>query len=1121
MFFPAINHPGRFLPGFVPCLRTALGAVLGVMLGGTATANERIAAAPPGMVEAGAPAFVVFGPESLGLRSAPTDLKQLPDGRMLIVAQRDLAIGDGVRWELLRQAEGDDNFILQNVALDAAGRIYAGVRDGFSRVDFGTDGQWRFTRVAGMPAGDKQPWPELQNAEKVAGQWYWYAGSGGIAQWDLRTEPHLIGRMQSTERIFAVGERIFLSDFTDGALYRLDLTGLTCIIPAQATDLTNIITSSAPYAENLVLVGTNAAGVRLFDGISSRRLVERGLLAGGYRINDLCPTLRGFYAAAVDTVGIVFFDRSGRIVQVLDKSMDHRLARPQRLCYAPDGVLWVTLNEGVARIEFPSRISHFEAMLGTALNYVEPIRHEGRLWLLANSRALRGVYSDDQRLVQLVDDSPPGKVIFKLMIVAGRLLAASEGQIYERTPAGWQLLASDLPNARILPDSPFPDRWVYVARNELGWIYLRENPVRLQRQPAPELGDCFGAVQDQAGILWLELGTGRVARLNPRQELLRPEVLDARHGLPDSWAALYLLDGHLQLNSANHVMRFDETTHRFVDDMDLLRRYPLFGNCTGRPLRDRFGRIWMNGTDRLRLIEDTPTGSRFAQERLPADFRPYNFIDDERGVVWMHDKRHLTRFDPEMPLPEPAPLRALFTRIDLPGSNRSLFAPGATLPELEYADNALVAHFVAPGNPFGRHVTFEILLEGLGDKWVSTGLTGSAVFNNLKPGRYLLRVRPQIDGQPGEEAQLRITIAPPWFRTSWAYASYTLLLLLGLSAAIFLPIYSERRQKARLEHLVFARTVELNEANHRLAQQVRETLQKASALQASEERYRRLSQELEQRVAARTDELQQRVAQVETLNLDLHASQEAMDRSTAQLQEANASLRTANHELEAFSYSVSHDLRAPLRNITGFIELLQKRVQGHGDRESDRFLDIVVAESKRMSALIDDLLAFSRIGRAELKWQPVHLETLIAQVQQELASELTGRHLEWHLLPLPPVQGDPTLLRQVISNLLGNAVKFTRRRDPARIEIGCQPGPEADGLLCFYVRDNGEGFNPKYVDKLFRVFQRLHSTRDFEGTGIGLANVKRIITRHGGSVQATGTPGAGACFTFTLRPAQP
>ena len=295
-----------------------------------------------------------------------------------------------------------------------------------------------------------------------------------------------------------------------------------------------------------------------------------------------------------------------------------------------------------------------------------------------------------------------------------------------------------------------------------------------------------------------------------------------------------------------------------------------------------------------------------------------------------------------------------------------------------------------------------------------------------------------------------------------------------------------------------------------------------------EDQLTRLNADLEQRVKDRTTELAVRVAEVERLNVEqkdlvqnLEISQRAADRAASRFQEANASLLTANQELEAFSYSVSHDLRAPLRNITGFLELLSKRSAERLDDEAKRFLSVMTNETKRMGMLIDDLLTFSRIGRTEMKRETVAIHELVAEVREDLRTEIGERVIVWKIGALPAVDGDRALLRQVVANLLGNALKFTRRRAETVIEIGASPLRPGDATVTFFVRDNGAGFNPKYLDKLFGVFQRLHNSRDFEGTGIGLANVKRIVNRHGGRIWAEGAVERGAVFYFTLTPSLP
>ena len=269
--------------------------------------------------------------------------------------------------------------------------------------------------------------------------------------------------------------------------------------------------------------------------------------------------------------------------------------------------------------------------------------------------------------------------------------------------------------------------------------------------------------------------------------------------------------------------------------------------------------------------------------------------------------------------------------------------------------------------------------------------------------------------------------------------------------------------------------------------------------------------------------------------------------------ERTAQLQTANEELEAFSYSVSHDLRAPLRHVMGFVDLLKKDLPreitsgalcprcgglispGGGPSLSEKSLHqltTISQSAKRMGDLIDDLLTFSRVGRAELHKTDVNLDELVRETLGDFQAETKGRNIAWNIHPLPAVQADRTLLRMALVNLISNAVKFTGARAEAKIEIGVMekwsdgtvastqnsntPKLQDSNTPVFFIRDNGAGFDPQYADKLFGVFQRLHSHDEFEGTGIGLANVQRIIHRHGGRVWAEGVVDGGATFYFSI-----
>ncbi len=234
-----------------------------------------------------------------------------------------------------------------------------------------------------------------------------------------------------------------------------------------------------------------------------------------------------------------------------------------------------------------------------------------------------------------------------------------------------------------------------------------------------------------------------------------------------------------------------------------------------------------------------------------------------------------------------------------------------------------------------------------------------------------------------------------------------------------------------------------------------------------------------------------------------------------QLEGKVAQISDSNRELEAFSYSVSHDLRAPLRHITGFAEKLQRHLGENADEDTRHYSEVVVNSSRRMSALIEDLLTYSRLGRHAMRLRGVDMQSMVEEVRIALTSSVEGdRRIRWRIAPLPVVVADENMIRLVWQNLLDNAMKYTGSREEAVIEVGIgEPTPLE---FTFYVKDNGVGFDMAYADKLFGVFQRLHKASQFAGTGIGLASVRRIVSRHGGRTWAESVPGEGATFYFSL-----
>jgi signal transduction histidine kinase len=1051
----------------------------------------QLVGAAPGLVETGAPRFIITTPESMGLVAAPTDIQLMPDGRLVAVNENQIAIGDGLRWEVYQQAPDHvSSGSIRSVLVDHDGVIYTARGNSVGRVDIGEDGYWRMINLAELKGERDTLHAGLAIASQAGGEWFWHGVSGTIALWRPGIPLRRLGSANVAGRVFAFNGDIFLSDTARGSLYQVRGDALVPVRGMESFSPSDTITGSAVIDPTHSFVGTFGRGLQIFDGNSLHEAAASPPLSGMYRISDLCPLEGGLYAAAVTNVGIVFFDRQARIVQSLETISDHRFAHVQRLLNGGGGQLWALLNEGVARISFPSRLSHFESMVDTGIGYALPLRHEGRLWLCGDGLAQRGIYTAEGRLLRFSPDSPAGRYVYTLCSLAGAdlLVAGTDQGLYALREGQWIPLIPSLRKARVFNVRGEQGRWFYTAQHEVGWLVQTSVGFHTESRSVPTLDDVYGMQVDDSRVAWLELGSGSCARIDLTRAELNMERFTQDQGLGNSWVQCFLYHGRIRVSVGSNILRFNNLTNQFEQDTDLTRRNPSPAGYLGRGAIDAAGHFWISSQRELMVWDESGEVARRIPGPTLRGELPYYIIPEDSGVMWFHSDHHLQRFDPAFPEVQPPPVKVLLTRVSNLGARSNLQARDGRLPPVDYSDNSLSFHFAAIGAPPGETVSFEAFLEGENRDWAPVGSTGVITFSKLREGSYTLHVRPRMPYGAGEELTLAFGVQPPWFRSTGAYIAYLFagLALIGLS--IRAVLFLQHRDRERLESVVFQRTAQLNETNRRLAEQVNRTILKAQELQASEERGRRLNEELEKRVLERT----------------------------AELNEANERLRDSNRELESFSYSVSHDLQAPLRNISGFAELLQRKAGPDMGPEQRRYIDTVAAEASRLGELIRSLLNFSRIKRSELRREPTALGPMVAAVRAGLAGECNGRYIEWRLGELPVMEVDPILMQQVFANLLGNAVKFTRHRKPAIIEVGVLESSEQPGFKVLFVKDNGAGFDPKYSDKLFGVFQRLHHPREFEGTGIGLANVRQIVTRHGGRVWAEGRVDDGATFFFSL-----
>jgi signal transduction histidine kinase/CheY-like chemotaxis protein len=1017
----------------------------------TARAQSRvIEESTPGLIETGAPLFEVRTYQSLGLDASPTNLHVLPDGRLLLIAGHQIAIGDGLRWERFQQSAEDPLTPAQTVAVDHDGKIYMGVVGGFACVEFGQDARWHLRLVATW-TGDSAPVPALRFVVQTGNDWFWHGESGPVVSWRPGKTSRIMGRAGATEYVFRLKDDLFVSDSTSGSLARITDRGLVEIRPMPAVTAWDTMSCAVPYDADRLLVGTFGRGLKLFDGAIARDFPNSGKLGEGARINALREISAGVYVAAVEGYGLVFFDREGRTIQVLSSRLAHQLNHIRQLRVTGDTIVGL-LADGIVRVEFPSRLSHYEPLAASRLISGEPLRVDGRLWLFGDGHLMRGTYDEHGLIDGFETDSPPGSFVFSVSTATGRLLVFTEKDAYWRTKDAWVPVGPDLGNARIISDTPVAGRWLYNRPNEVGWLRPTDHGLEIERFAAPQLGTTYGHVAGADGTSWLEQGNSRIGRVRVTDGKPVAESFGREAGIPDGWAQIFSLDGEIYFNVGRRILRFDERSRRFVQDEKFARDFPGITNIAARPAIDPLGRLWIVTNGSVHVLEGKRGQWRDLNEPMPLGFIPYSFTFEKNGTAWLHNSRRLVRFDPGRPAATAAPFRALISHLKFLSSGRTEFPTAAELAPLADNDNSFSAHFVAPNCPFGSAVDFEVKLDGANLPWASTGAGGSTTFNHLKPGSYVLRVRPRAADAVGGEASLGFTVRSPWYLTRWAYFGYVAGLI-ALATTILRTVSAlQRRDKIRLERLVEERTQELN---------------------AGIERRRRLEAQLLQA---------QKLESLGTLAGGI--AHDFNNLLTSILGNCELAIMTAGDDP-----SVGAELR---------------QIMAAGGRARDLVAQILTFSRQRNIAL-------SPINLARPVADAIKLIRASTPATVEISSHLSDGNVQADSTQIHQIVIN--LCHNAVQAMSGHAgrIEVTLKRIEITETFAAElPGLAPGAAMHLSVSDTGCGMN---AGTLERVFDPFFTTKaPGEGTGLGLSIVQGIVHGHKGVVRVSSQPGQGTTF---------
>jgi signal transduction histidine kinase/ligand-binding sensor domain-containing protein len=967
---------------------------------------------------------------------------------------------------------GDDT--TQSLALNPNGSLCVGTRRaGVSEYDPRTG---RFTRLSAVNRG----WARCLLRDRRGALWIG-TGTDGLISIEGGTQRVRVYRHDPAVAASLIDDRIAcLAEDAAGELWigterglcRLDVaresfTRHPLQLDGRVTDPS--VTALIADRDGVLGVGTDGQGFVLYEPATGRTVQHRrSRYAGNSLAADAVRAVfrdsRGDLWIGHFPSGISHFDRSAAAFQVFTSvpGATNTLSDDQVLCFweEPDGDLWVGTDNGGAN-RWHAATGQWSREDGPRPAASESIK--SALSILRDRQGSLwiaswdgGVSRHDERTGEFTRYLPePSQPAALASLHAWRLAEDPQGNVWIATIGGGL--------ERFAPQRG-------------GFEHHRHDPGNPESLNDDIVSSLLVA---RDGALWAGTPKG-VARRDPATGRWQ-RFLD-RPGQPGALTGFWVFDlledrtGQIWASSeGGGLSRLDPHSGAAVN---FRTGHGLPGNVLHGLLEDEAGALWI-GTNRGLVRFDPPTGRiRVFDESngLPgAQFNPHARLRLRNGDFLFGTTQGFVRFAPAALLRDSPPPRVVLTEFTIanvvvqPGVPGSLLARSITeTRRLEVPANAGVLGFEFAGMDFRSpaRLRYQVRLDGFDSAWRDLGHERRAIFTRLDAGEYRLRIRASngATGWSSGDTGLELIVVPPWWRTSWFRGGLGLGVIALASGAGWAFSAHRLRESQRQRELQTER------------ERSEERARSAEAL-------RRLNEDLERRVADRTSQL-----------------------------------AAAVRELEAFSYSVSHDLRAPLRSIHGFSRVLLEDYTARLDADGRDSLQRICAASERMGQLIDDLINLARVSRDTMHCTTVDLTAMANEVAVDLRQESPRREIVFEVAAGLTAHGDARLLRIVLENLLGNACKFSSKRATARVEFG---RTMRGGTDTFYVRDNGAGFDMRFAQKMFGAFQRFHSSAEFPGTGIGLATVQRIIHRHGGDVAAEGRPDEGATFYFTLPPTNP
>ncbi len=1049
--------------------------------------------------EQGAPFIQLYSAKDYGGTTQVWSSIEDNRGMMYFGDDKGILEFDGKTWNRILVA---DNSAVHSIAVDGQGIINVGTSNEFGYLRPNNLGEMRYISLSEkMPEQDRTFYDIRKTF--ITDHGVFFISTGCIFRYfhnEITTT-----KVNLTEEIgIAVKDSIFLIHRSKGICYLNDTT----LIPIDNfQDYRNIPLSFISFPGNKILAAYKGE-IRLFN-LSTNNSVKFETPAQGYLDANTISFLKKIdehkFAVATITGGIVILSDSGEIIQVINKERGLFDGRIYDICVDNNHNLWASMSKGIAKIDinfpvlkFDSQQNVNEYVLTTTVFHSK--RYIGTFVGLCYLPEYKiNPVNDNHKFISI--NSYQGSC-WDLLPFNNLLFAVgSKGVFIIRDTTAHSIFPNSLDETVlcISENKKFSDVLFLGMSGKIGYIridlttdFKRVHP--LEYFVFPEIKEkILKITPDKEGNLWVNTRYSGIYFIRFFDDIKNYRIthFGKQNGLPGSDDPLSSnIDNEIYITSKKGVLKPEFPEPEAPDSLIQFRYTSIFGDKITEPLvqivKLEDNRYLFHGKSFF-YVSKAGTDFKFDSsgfKRLTNSHEIYHaFVNEDKSLsIGASDAYFL--YDTKIARDFEKPFNALIRKVII-GKDSLLFdgsfynTSGSTKvlninqtpefkPVIDYNYNSVIIYFTGLSFEEPQETKFQYKLEGFMDDWSKWNKDNKASYTNLPEGNYTFKIKAKnIYGTVSNIAEYSFRISTPWQRTWWAYSLYFFVFLIFL--VLMVRFYTKRLilQKERLE----------------------------------------------KKVSDRTKELAEKVQELKKSELTMHKMVEALNHTTNELKLERLKMEEANKELEAFSFSVSHDLRAPLRAITGFAGILQEDHSASLNSEGGRILKMISENANRMNNLIDDLLTFSRNSRQEMKNSSIDMFSLANSVYLETVSEYNKEKFDFHLQKIPEAYGDPSLMRQVWFNLISNAIKYSSRVINPVIEVGHK---SVNGESIYYVKDNGAGFDMANSIKLFGVFQRLHSSKDFEGTGIGLANVKRILLRMNGRVWAEGKINEGATFYFAL-----